>query len=179
MSFDKLDPTQFNLTASQARQYWHCVVDADTLIEDVLKPVFWVHVMSRLKVGALVDLVSPDFTLDVTVRVTMIREGLVFVRPIRVYEDKKAREAVYARRAALASEGVAVDVMEQQRELSNKSPDGYKVGVNPTNKLWYVTIKATGLQLYKDIPDRAEALKRAWAHANAAGVTSEKAPQEA
>ena len=173
--FDKLDPTQFNLTASQARQSWHCVVNADTLIEDILKPVFWVHVMSRLKVGALVDLVSPDYTLDITVRVTAIREGLVLVRPIRVYEDKDARAAVYQRRRTLAEEGAPVDVMEQQRELSTKSPPGYKVGVNPTSKLWYVQQKDGGLMLYKDIPDRAAALERAWTHARAAGVVTEEA----
>lgn len=175
MSYDKLDPTTFNQSAKHARQEWHCVVDNDTLITDILKPVYWVHVYGFLRPGALVDIVSKDYTLDITLRVTAVQNGIVSVRPIRVYEDTKAREEVYKQRKYLAEhpEEAAQPGMLQQAEIAHMAPPGYKVGFSPNNSTWYVQLKATGLKLYKDIPEKQKALDLAVAHAKASGVEFE------
>jgi len=170
MAYDKLEPTYFNLTASQARQEWHALLDPDTLPTDVLKPVFWVHVMSRLKPMAVVDLVTPDGTLDMQVRVISIANGIVNVRPRFIREDKEARAEVYARREDPSTRPDPLNGFAEQTEVREYTPDGYKVGWNPGSKTWYVQLKATGLKLAENIPEKGKALAYAVAHAKASGV---------
>ena len=172
MSYDKLDPTSFNLTARQSRQEWHCVVDPETLVEDVMKPKFWVHVISKLKPMALVDLVSPDGTLDMQVRVISISNGLVTVQPRIIVEDKVRRAGLYERRANKTAAGDQAHTpgILQAQEIADQVPEGYKVGWNPGKKRWFVLQKDTGARLAEDILLREDAFKYAIAHAKAAGV---------
>lgn len=169
MTILKLDPINFNLSAKQARQEWHCLVPDDTLIEDVLKPVYWVHVMGRLKPGALVDILSRDGSLDMQVRVLAIQNGNVMVRPRIIVQAEGRAERVMAMRAETQSQG-GLDGFELQAEIRAITPDGYKVGYNPGKKNWYVQLKADGSKLYSDIMSREKALELAIAHAKAAGV---------
>jgi hypothetical protein len=169
MSSVKLDPSNFNLSAKQARQEWHCLVPDDTLVEDVLKPVYWVHVMSKLKPGALVDLLTRDGTLDMQVRVLAIQNGNVIVRPRIIVQAEGRDKRVKAMQLEQAQQ-LGRDGFELQAEIRAVTPDGYKVGFNPGKKNWYVQLKADGSKLYADIMSRDKALELAIAHAKAAGV---------
>lgn len=175
MTIIKLDPVNFNLSAKQARQEWHCSIPNDTLVEDVLKPVYWVHVMGKIKPGALVDLLTLDGTLDMQVRVLAVQNGNVMVRP-RIIVQAEGRDArVKELRAQQQANGQDRDGFVLQNEIREQTPEGYKVGYNPGRKNWYVQLKADGSKLYSDIMSREEGLRLAIAHARAAGVLAKEA----
>jgi hypothetical protein len=163
-----LDPKNFNQSADYSRDYWHCEVPNDTLLEDVLKSSFWVHVLSRLKPHALVDVMTFDGLLDIQLRVAKVSNGIVVMRPRMVFEDKAARAPVLA--AAAAATADARPVAEQMEEIRASVPDGYKVGWNPGKKNYYVQLKGSGLKVAENITTRDEALAFAVKHASVANA---------
>jgi hypothetical protein len=158
-----LDPKNFNQSADYARDYWHCEVPNDTLLEDVLKSSFWVHVLSRLKPHALVDVMTFDGLLDIQLRVSKIANGIVVMRPRMVFEDKASRAPILAAAASALTD--TRPIAEQMEEIRDQVPAGYKVGWNPGKKNYYVQIKAGGLKVAENIATRAEALAFAIKHA--------------
>lgn len=161
-----LDPKNFNQGADYARDYWHCEVPNDTKLEDVLKSSFWVHVMSRLKPHALVDVMTFDGLLDVQLRVAKIANGIVVMRPRMLFEDKESRAPILAAAAsAVTDKRPAQEIIEEMR---SKVPDGYKVGWNPGKKNFYVQIKASGVKVLENAATKDEALAFAIKHAEMA-----------
>lgn len=163
-----LDPKNFNQGADYARDYWHCEVPNDTRLEDILKSTFWVHVLSRLKPHALVDVMTFDGLLDVQLRVAKIANGIVIMRPRMVFEDKASRAPILA--AAAAANPDARTPQELMEEVRASVPDGYKVGWNPGKKNYYVQVKGSGLKVAENIATRDEALAFAVKHASVANA---------
>jgi hypothetical protein len=144
-------------SADHQRSYFHVEVPNDTLVEDVLKPAFYVNVSGQCRKGTLIDLVSQDGLLDVQVRVDKVFEGIVKVHPRMIYEDKAARKAVL--------DAFAADANPASTEVQEPAPDGYKVGYNPGRKLFYVQLKANGKKVREDFQTRAQAIAHAKEHA--------------
>lgn len=149
-------PSEFFVSADYKRQSWHVVVPNDTPLSDILKPAFWVNAAANVKPHALIDVMTPDGTLDVQLRVVKIVAGVVTVRPRFIWEDKVARKHLAEDRAQKEAE--LGDEPEQQ------IPAGYKVGWNPGKKLHYVQLKATGAKLKEDFTTRPEAIAFAVSH---------------
>jgi hypothetical protein len=162
-----LDPKNFNQGAEYARDYWHCEVPNDTLLTDILKSSFWVHVMSRLKPHALIDVMTFDGLLDVQLRVSKIANGIAVMRPRMVFEDTEARAPILAAMAAAKTNLTGLDAAA---EIRDKVPEGYKVGWNPGKKNYYVQIKGSGAKVAENIATRDEALAFAIKHAAVANA---------
>lgn len=109
-------------TAEYNRDYWHIVVDPDVSIDDVMRPNFWAHHVASLKPMDLIDVVSVDMTMDLTLRVISKGIGYVEMRPLRVFLDESRSNQV-----------------EGQEDESDKSPvpDGYLVNFAPSHR-WRV-----------------------------------------
>lgn len=169
----QLPPDAMNYNATHQRDVWHCWVPVDTRSEDVTKSAFWVHVMPRLKPGALIDLVTRDGLLDMTVRIISVNNGIVQVNVLRKFENEKARkpilDAVDKSRKAVAS---GVTGAQLQEEIRGRVPPGYKVGYHPTKQNWYVQLTTgnTSKKLIEDVVTRELALEWCINHAKAAGV---------
>lgn len=161
-------PNEFFVGAEYKRQSWHVVVPNDTLLTDILKPAFWVNVAPSCKPHALIDVMTPDGTLDVQLRVVKIVAGVMVVRPRFIWEDKEARAHLYSKQGAASVDDAGV-VSEQP------VPAGYKVGWNPGKKLHYVQLKATGVKLKEDFATRPEAIGYAIAHAKMLDTPSKAA----
>ncbi len=162
-------PNEFYVGAEYKRQSWHVVVPNDTLLTDILKPAFWVNAAAQVKPHALIDVMTPDGTLDLQLRVVKVVAGVVTVRPRFIWEDKQARAHLYA----AASGAVSADNHDPIQE--QPVPDGYKVGWNPGKKLHYVQLKATGVKVKEDFATRPEAIGFAIAHAKMLDTPSKAA----
>lgn len=169
----QLPPDAMNFNATHQRDVWHCWVPIDTRSEDVTKSAFWAHVMPRLKPGALIDLVTRDGLLDMTVRIVGVNNGLVQVNILRKLENVEARAPIFAAIAASrAKTPTGVTGQQLQEEIRTKVPEGYKVGYHPTKQTWYVTLKTgnNAKKLIEDILTREQAFDWCVSHARAAGV---------
>lgn len=161
-------PNEFFVGADYKRQSWHVVVPNDTLLTDILKPAFWVNVAPSCKPHALIDVMTPDGTLDMQLRVVKIVAGVMTVRPRFIWEDKEARAHLYAKQGGAPT---AEDPAVSEAPV----PDGYKVGWNPGKKLHYVQLKATGVKLKEDFATRPEAIGYAIAHSKMLNTPSKAA----
>jgi hypothetical protein len=151
---------KFNVLKSNAlknpvydRQSWMAIVPNDTRAEDVLRPGYWVHFARMLRPYAIIEVISEDCLLDMELRVVRVTEGLVYVRPLRVNDDKSARKIV---------EKSTVDTDTDARE---PAPDGYKIKFTAGNQSYYVQLKETNTTLFKGLPNWDAAIEKAKDHA--------------
>lgn len=63
-------------------------VPAGTTLEEVLAPTYWANHAYRLKPGAVIEILSEDFTLDCELRVLEIGPTFAKVRVLRNYTEK-------------------------------------------------------------------------------------------
>lgn len=149
---------------------WFGVIPNETLLEDILKPGWWLHYASghtMLKPFQIVELVTEDMMLDIEVRVISVKDNLVYVRPLRIFESESRaglREAV--RQAETANASTA--------DLPDYLAGDYKIGFSPKAK-WYVNLKKAGTTVKSGLATKADAVAYVLAHAKAAGI---EAPQE-
>lgn len=132
-------------TADYCRSHWHVVVTPDITLDDILRPGFWAHHVGSLNPMDLVDVVSQDMTLDVTLRVTGKGIGFVDMRPVRVY----------------ASE--ATQAGDDEPEIDLTVPEGYIVNHAPKTG-WRVLTKDPHLEVSRNHKTRMEATLAAIEH---------------
>lgn len=106
--------------AEYQRTRYHCDVDPDVTIDDLLQPGFWAHHAARLKRGDILEVTNPDLTLDVELRVHGVDVGLVNVT---VRFD--------ASLLADADEDGEGDDAGDGDDEGPQLPDGYRVHFNP------------------------------------------------
>lgn len=183
-----VDQAAFQM-AEYARDAWDVVVPPDTIAADVLKSAFWSHVLTRLRPGALLDVRTTDGLLDMQVRVHAVVNGIAFIHPRFIFEDKERRAPILAaaqeRRAEAEAEGYKgvgeIPGDKLAREIAAQVPEGYKVGWNPGKRMFYVQLKALGAngsKLREDFQTRDSALQWAVAHAVASGAIEQSTEPE-
>ena len=91
------------------RPYRAVVVEIGTTLADLLRPAFWVHKAGMLTAGTLLDVTTPDLTLDVQLRVLKSGKGLVHMRVMRAYASDASSPAEAAESAAEVPENYVVD----------------------------------------------------------------------
>lgn len=163
-----------DLQVSEFGQHrWMLAVDNDTVLADILKPVFWSEIKHRLRAGNLVDVVTRDFSFETTVRVTKIELGLVHTRlqyPGMVFEH--ADRGLMLAAATSGDDTAALQV-----------PEGYKVKSTPKANGGagghYVQNGATGEKIGQTFETRPQAIRFAIEHARMAGTlpAAEPAPE--
>ena len=149
----------FYRSADHARRNFHISVPNDTLVADVLKPHFWINAAPQVAKDTLIDVVSEDGLLDMTVRVDRVVDGMVFVHPRIIYEDKERRAPILAALATEPGKDTASPVAQPD------PPEGYKIGWNPGSKTYYVQLKLTGKKVKEGIQSRPEAIAYSVKHA--------------
>jgi len=149
---------------TNARFEWFAKIPNDTVLEDILKPGWLIHVAAKLKPFQRIELVTEDGMLDVDLRVLRIADGLVYTNPLRVTENKEARAYLAAARAKVASDATAAG----EAELP-PMPEGYKRGHSPANG-YFVVMKATGKTIKTGLPTKIDAVQWATEHAKQAGL---------
>lgn len=152
--------------AGYARFEYFGVIPNDTLLKDILKPAWWVHWAPTLKPMQRIELVTEDCLLDVELRVVRIRDGLVWVNPIRVTEDAAAR----AHLAQTKADAAEARLVAETADLPDNLKDSYKVGYTAGSGLWYVTLKATKTTIKTGIAGKPAAIAWAIEHAKSAGI---------
>ena len=158
-----LRPNTLNNSADYDRQMWFTTVPNNVPLANILKPGFWINHARKFKPLAKIEVVSEDGTLDVELRVTAIKDGLVFVNPLRVTENAEARAHLTRRAEAVENANeTAADLPEELKAT-------YKVGFAPKSG-FYVQHRITTEFLFKNIPMKADAVAKAIEHAKAAGV---------
>lgn len=96
--------------ATYTRQYRHLTVGPDVTLEDLLRPGFWVHHEGKILNSDIIDVVSTDFALDVSLRVIGHEKGLLYVRPLRVYApDRSGAEPIEEVAPGEVPDGYVVD----------------------------------------------------------------------
>lgn len=147
-------------TSEYERQEWFCRVPNETLLSDIAAPGYFVHHSDRIKPGALIEVVTLDYSLDVLLRVVAVAEGLVYTNPLRIFENGEYRARMLS------------TLTEEPRRETEQPPEGYKVGRVP-NRGFYVKLMATGGNIYEALPTRSAAIAKANEHAKkAAGAMS-------
>lgn len=159
-----IPPRAFQMGADYARKSWHIVVPNDWSLEEILRPEAWVHVAGIIGLHAVVDVVTEDGNLDMQLRVTRIKDGLVYMRPRFGYENKEARAALIA--SVKSEENRTPEELVQ--EARKTAPEGYKCGWNPGKKWFYVQHKLTGKILFENLPTMAIAIAKANEHSTLA-----------
>lgn len=76
--------------ASYKRLDMRADVPAGVTLADVMTPAFWSNCARRLTKGALIEILSEDFTLDCQVRVLEVGPTFVKVRLLRDYTEAAA-----------------------------------------------------------------------------------------
>lgn len=85
----KVLPSTAKMNAADfTRAFRHLSVGPDVTLDDLKRPGFWVHHAEKLGLWDLIEVVSTDGALDVTLRVTGRERGLLYVRPLRVYVEE-------------------------------------------------------------------------------------------
>lgn len=151
----KVSVTALRQQADYHRRVYHVVVPNDTLLSDLLRPGAWVHHADALKPGALVDVIREDMSLDVQLRVLASQRGLVDMRARMVYNDRATEGELLAAR----SKGDEPEAEEVLPEV----PEGYKVYFAPKIR-WAVQLKDTTQVIFKDLPSKSEAIRKAIEH---------------
>ena len=72
-----LPPNALQYAANYVRTIWHVEVEPGISIDDLLAPGFWAHHAARLKRGDLVEVINSELTLDVSLRVHDVDQGMV------------------------------------------------------------------------------------------------------
>lgn len=136
--------------ADFVRRTYHVVVPNDTMLEDIVKPIFWSQhaIELRTRAGALIDVVREDYSLDVQLRIVRVDKDLVFVRPLRVHEDNS-------------------NLTTADGTDTREAPEGYKVDQTP--KGYYAKRLSTSTVIAEALPSRAAAIDAAVKHKSASG----------
>lgn len=164
MTFTPLKSNALQNGGGIARFEWFAVIPNDTLVEDILKPGWWVHWASALKPMQRVELVSEDFLLDLDLRVIKVDNNLVWVKPLRITEDRAAGAGLAEARAAIADK----KAVDDKADLPDNLKDEYKVGFAPGNNLYYVTLKATKVTIKTGFKTKPDAIAFAVEHSKQA-----------
>jgi hypothetical protein len=154
-----LSASALNHTADYARDSYHVEVDNDVTLDDILRPAFWAHHISKLRKNALIDVVRADGSLDVQLRVVEVGIGYAKMRARFVWEDG---EVAAARQAV-------DDAVEAHNSIDVAVPSEYKIGHNVKTG-FSVTLVSTGAVVAKGLKLRGEAVAAAKAHATKAGI---------
>lgn len=141
--------------------------------EDLLRPGAWVHHARKMQGRdptrparfGLIEVITEDGSLEMWLRVLMVKDGLPLVRPIFIYEDPR-RVIEVPDEKLVAQDGSALPPL----------PDGYKVGHAPSQGFW-VKLLATNDLVYRGLRSRLEAHEKAIVHAKMAGTYREPAKQ--
>lgn len=152
---------------------WFGIIPNDTLLEDILQPGWWLHYASghtMLKPFQIVELVTEDMLLDIELRVLKVSENLVYVRPLRIFEDVARAGLRDQVKAAVEANASAADVPDWLK-------DDYKVGFSPKAQ-WYVTLKKANQTIKSGFKSKTEAVAYAIDHAGRAGIKAPAPPQE-
>lgn len=151
-------------TADYDRPYFHVTVPNDVTLEDLQRPAFWAHHTTKLKVGALIDVVRENLSLDVQLRCLGAGVGFAKMRVLREWEDKEVAKSV-------ANEATGA-------EPETALPPEYKITVSRGS--FTLTYVPTDIKLESNLKTRAAAVAAAKAHAATAGITwpDEKAPAQ-
>lgn len=173
--FYKVPVEKLSQGAEFLRPHFFVIVGNHVTKEDLLRPVAWIHHARKLQGRdgrarfALIEVLTEDGLLEMHLRVVAIRDGLVLVRPIYIYEDPaRVVEAPVEQQLALTGNGEPV-------------PEGYKVGHAPKTGFW-VKLEATSEMIFKGLPNWGAARDKAVMHAKMAGTYKApiaKAPAEA
>lgn len=102
--------------ASYKRLDMRADVPAGVTLADILTPAYWSNCARRLKSGALIEILSEDFTLDCQVRVLEVGPTFAKVRLIRNFVEA----------AAPAAAPTAVELGEIDVTFGGKQ-DGWRV----------------------------------------------------
>jgi len=117
-----LPPNALQYAADYVRTIWHVEVDPVISVNDLLSPGFWAHHAARLKRGDLVEVVNSELTLDVSLRVHDVDQGMVTMA-VRFDASVAADEG---------EEGEEGGELEAPAPANlPKLPDGYRLHHNP------------------------------------------------
>ena len=149
-----LPPTAKMNAADFSRTYRQIEVGPDVFLEDLMRPGFWVHHADKLNRNDIIDVISTDGALDVQLRVTGREKGLVFLRPLRIHNERGA-----------APESIG------DHKPSMAVPDGYVVDYTDATS-WRARTRNPAIVLATGLKSEAEAVTACVAHAEKAGTTS-------
>lgn len=132
--------------ADYLRTYHHVEVSPDVTLDDLLRPAFWAHHTTTLRVNDLVDVLTSDGGLDCQFRVIGKGVGYVTLRPLRIWQREEAKAAT-----------------EPGDDDLPLVPDGYAVNFAPRTK-WRVFTTDPHIEISRDHASRREAIEAAIAH---------------
>jgi len=140
-----LHPTAMRSTgADYVRSTHHLVVGPEISVDDLMRPGFWAHHTAGLRIHDVIDVVSQDDSMDVTLRVVEKGTGFVRMRPLRVW----------------VREGIAADEPDSGLPI----PAGYKISFAPRTR-WRVFTENPNMEISRDHPSREAAIIAATEHA--------------
>lgn len=154
MSMKTLPATAMTRSADFARTYHHVVVDPLATLTDILRPSFWAHHTQRLRANDMIDVLSSDGGLDISLRVVSVGIGMVEIRPLRIWVRDEAKPATN----------------DELVEIPDV-PDGYKVNHAPKTG-WRVLTEDPALEISRNHKSRLEATMAAIAHAAKANAVA-------
>lgn len=94
--------------ADYVRTYHHVKVGTDITREDILRPSFWAHHTTAVRVGDLIDVLSEDGGIDLQLRVEDKGVGFVKVRERFGYVREDKQEAPAETELPVIPEGYEV-----------------------------------------------------------------------
>lgn len=157
MSMKTLPATAMSRSADFARTYHHVVVDPSATLEDILRPSFWAHHTSRIRAHDMIDVLTADGGIDVSLRAMNVAIGMVEMRALRVWVRDDVKEA-------------GNDAGEVSEEMP-PVPEGYKVNHAPKTG-WRVLMEDPAMELSRNHRSRREATLAAIAHAAKANAVA-------
>lgn len=148
-----LTPHALHNQADYDRAVWFVEVDNDTTLADILRPGYWAHHYEKVRRGSLLEVMSEDGELDVTLRVLDSEIGAVTVR----LREGRLRE------------GESEPVADESKASLSEVPEGYKVRFSKPVQ-YYVTLG--NLRIGENYT-KAEAVQAAIYHAALAAGEAE------
>lgn len=154
MSMKTLPATAMTRSADINRTYHHVNVDPLATLADILRPSFWAHHTQRLQPNDMVDVMTTDGGIDVSLRVVSKAIGMVEMRPLRIWVRDEAKPATN----------------DEPAEMPDV-PEGYKVNHAPKTG-WRVLTEDPALEISRNHKSRLEATMAAIAHAAKANAVA-------
>ena len=167
-NFFRVPANEMTNQADFHRPHYQVVVPNSVTLEDVLRPVTWVHHAFKFaptpngnpRRFGVIEVMSEDGLLEVHLRVLGVVDGLLRVRAYYHYEDPNR---------VLDKPVEIVSTSDLPRE---PTPEGYKIGFAPATGYW-VKLDATNEIIFRNLHNHKMALERAVSHAKAAGTYTE------
>lgn len=152
-SHELLKPGELKHSA-HARYLYSVIVGNDVPLARILMPGFWANhwqAFQGMPFGR-VEVVSEDGMLDVDLRCVRAEPGLVYMRPLRVFDQTDRRGSAGTSKKAPGPKLIV--------------PEGYKVRNAPRGPKpgWFVQLNSTGNKVGEGIATEAEAIKFAQEH---------------